>query len=93
MQVLLQAVSYFYIGHELSVLYVRILIVSKSCYQVYSHTLICREYPMENRMIRKPDTSKEVSNECSLTFWEIGQYFSWQSMVQWRPAKLFVFEK
>ena len=49
MQVLLQALSYFYIGHELSVLYVRSLIVSKSCFHVYSRTLICTEYPMENR--------------------------------------------
>ena len=49
MQVLLQALRYFHIGHEVSVLYVRSLIVSKSCYHVYSHTLICTEYPMENR--------------------------------------------
>ena len=49
MQVLLQALRYFHIGHEVSVLYVRSLIVSKSCYHVYSHTLIYTEYPMENR--------------------------------------------
>lgn len=71
MQVLLQAVSYFDIGHELSVLYVRSLILSKSCYHVYSHTLICREYPMENRWSENLILSRRCQINAVWLFWKL----------------------